>query len=80
MRICLGETDLVREADFSEDVVAELRAQKLYKLTRQVRGGGEGHSRLREDMYKGPVAEEYLAVQGSVSQRTHGGKRDWKGC
>lgn len=43
-------------------------------------GVGEGHSRLREDMYKGPVVGEYLAVQGSVSERTHGGKRDWKGC
>lgn len=39
MRICLGETDLVREADFSEDVMTELRAQKLYRLTRQVAGG-----------------------------------------
>lgn len=40
MRICLGETALVREADFSEDVMTELRAQKLYRLTRQVRGWG----------------------------------------
>ena len=38
MRICFGETDLVR--DFSEDVMTELRAQKLYRLTRQVRGWG----------------------------------------
>lgn len=44
MRICLGETDLVREADFSEDVMTELRAQKLYRLTRQVAEGGGGRT------------------------------------
>ena len=29
MRICLAETGLIREADFSEDVMSELIAQKL---------------------------------------------------